>query len=568
MNLIVIISDGWGPVYGGINSFNYDFCLALGRIARDYGLKTVAITINANEIQRREAQVNNVELLNLLNKDELTAECILSRLVNYSSMRFEKIIFVGHDIKTGNVANKCRDLWRRELANGVIMSAIFHHMNYNAYHIFMDYDGDNSAKKVNEQRNTFLNADFGISVGPLLFSSLFYLTRGQNKNISTVIPGLASIEPIKEASPCKEILAIGRFSLSPDKDSIKLGKLVIETVKNLIRKELPNISNSDLKTTLIGYSYEENIVAALKKEISTMVKETHCRINLQFEHFNENRDQTFNRVRSASLFIMPSYHEGFGLTGLESISAGVPIILSTNSGLYMFLKEKHLEKYIVPIDIAGDLFDENGEIIPNSHDVDNLTMKIYSFFSNEQTYKKKAIKLREKLIAQGVSWEKCAMDFCHNIGLILESEDNRMLREAIDEELSMVKEEDLIGDYVGYINAKFLIKTQFDEFVNFSSIKKKLEFFNIFNVHGLNNIITDSIQTTIVSCIDNGKLILTLDNVVEYILAMYQFEQYFENLADSKVITAIDCVFFKAYFGEAKFKVLCKKCGVSAKICS
>src|SRR4051812_47734063 len=31
---LVVVTDGWGPSFGGINAFNLDFCLALGRLLR------------------------------------------------------------------------------------------------------------------------------------------------------------------------------------------------------------------------------------------------------------------------------------------------------------------------------------------------------------------------------------------------------------------------------------------------------------------------------------------------------------------------------------------------------
>jgi len=55
--------------------------------------------------------------------------------------------------------------------------------------------------------------------------------------------------------------------------------------------------------------------------------------------FNESRDQLANLFCEVDLAIMPSRTEGFGLTALEALSAGLPVLVSGNSGLGVALKE-------------------------------------------------------------------------------------------------------------------------------------------------------------------------------------------------------------------------------------
>ena len=55
--------------------------------------------------------------------------------------------------------------------------------------------------------------------------------------------------------------------------------------------------------------------------------------------FKEDREQLGSLFCEADLAIMPSRTEGFGLTGLEALSAGLPILVSGNSGLGEVLKE-------------------------------------------------------------------------------------------------------------------------------------------------------------------------------------------------------------------------------------
>jgi glycosyltransferase involved in cell wall biosynthesis len=59
-------------------------------------------------------------------------------------------------------------------------------------------------------------------------------------------------------------------------------------------------------------------------------------------------------LRTASLVLMPSRFEGFGLVGLEAIVAGTPVLLSENSGIAALLKEslkpEQVNRFVVRVD--------------------------------------------------------------------------------------------------------------------------------------------------------------------------------------------------------------------------
>ena len=59
-------------------------------------------------------------------------------------------------------------------------------------------------------------------------------------------------------------------------------------------------------------------------------------------------------IRTASLVLMPSRFEGFGLVGLEAIVAGTPVLLSETSGIAALLKEclkpEQVNRFVVRVD--------------------------------------------------------------------------------------------------------------------------------------------------------------------------------------------------------------------------
>ena len=62
---------------------------------------------------------------------------------------------------------------------------------------------------------------------------------------------------------------------------------------------------------------------------------------------NDSRDVLANLFCEVDLAIMPSRTEGFGLPGLEALSAGLPVLVSGNSGLGEALREVPLGSFFV-----------------------------------------------------------------------------------------------------------------------------------------------------------------------------------------------------------------------------
>lgn len=70
-------------------------------------------------------------------------------------------------------------------------------------------------------------------------------------------------------------------------------------------------------------------------------------LNLMLRPFTTDRERLDHELRLATLVLMPSRAEGFGLVGLEAIVHGVPVLISRRSGLGELLKEC-LPKELLP----------------------------------------------------------------------------------------------------------------------------------------------------------------------------------------------------------------------------
>ena len=110
--------------------------------------------------------------------------------------------------------------------------------------------------------------------------------------------------------------------------------------------------------------------------------------NVYVAPYTEDRETIKEDFASASLLLMPSRDEGFGLVGLEAISACVPVLLSERSGFAELLRDllkADADEYIVPVE--KDL----------KKDATVWAERIRSVLRNRRKATENAIELRAKL---------------------------------------------------------------------------------------------------------------------------------------------------------------------------
>ena len=105
---------------------------------------------------------------------------------------------------------------------------------------------------------------------------------------------------------------------------------------------------------------------------------------------NDSRDVLANLFCEVDLAIMPSRTEGFGLPGLEALSAGLPVLVSGNSGLGEALRE-------VPF---GSFY------VINSEDPKDWAREIKAVCQKSRTVRLRESKLLRDCYQETYEWEK------------------------------------------------------------------------------------------------------------------------------------------------------------------
>jgi hypothetical protein len=415
-NTLIAIATAWGPKYGGINAFNYDLLIAIAAAHWSW-LRVVCVVAEctADEIRVVRDQYQ-IELINLelnggsIGKEHATLACAKLQLKGLND-KTGQIVFLGHDRITGAIAI---ELAKTQCGR----SALIHHMSYAHYESFAE-DSATSKSKENEQRHLFGESDICLAVGPLLQTSAATMLDRESAEIPMLIPGLAEISPRKHHNTFVAFVS-GRLDAGAKK--IKQAHLGVAGFAHAIHQcdtnpGLPDALRGEHEPRLIlrGVELEKTPNAdstGAEAELKELAEQHANRvINLQALPFTQNRTALFDELKTASVCLMPSWHEGFGLVAWEAIAAGVPLILSKKSGAYQFLKALKKDNLVHAIDVRG----KNASPFFTDTDKDLLANLLINIAKDHSSMRTDALRLREELQTD-YHWRACADTFISALG--------------------------------------------------------------------------------------------------------------------------------------------------------
>lgn len=160
--------------------------------------------------------------------------------------------------------------------------------------------------------------------------------------------GVPSAEPGAKASADPEVLFLAR--LAPRKRP-----LVFAEAARLVAPDFPKA-----RFTLVGP--DEGEVPALKVVIEKAAAEG---VRITWEGALAP-DRTLDRMRSADIYALPSVDEPYGMTVVEALSVGKPVVITDTCGLAGFVR-KH-DAGIVTDNTVGELAKALTELLSNPAD--------------------------------------------------------------------------------------------------------------------------------------------------------------------------------------------------------
>ena len=173
-------------------------------------------------------------------------------------------------------------------------------------------------------------ADQVVAVGPKLADDFSGYLRpcGKDQDVLNFTPGIFSeFAYVKQATEERNTFTVLVFGRGDNEDFKVKGY-------DIAAQAIAELKDMTYKLVFVGATRGEQEKVAKKLSEKGIAPS-----QLRVRRFNESREKLADLFCEADLALMPSRIEGFGLAALEALSAGLPVLVSANSGLAEALKK-------------------------------------------------------------------------------------------------------------------------------------------------------------------------------------------------------------------------------------
>jgi glycosyltransferase involved in cell wall biosynthesis len=353
---VLLIADGIGT-NRGLSSINLELASRLVSTSKDHPVDVFCTTIGDEPL----SDSPNSDGIRVLPVQKLETFKILKR-IDEAKARSQIQIVIGHAHVTGEIAQEIA----KELGAKFVL---MHHTAPGLYDPRKsDWDPARTDSKIVDLSRLSTAADMLLCVGPLIYSRWCGEFDEDEKPIFQYQPlGGEDFVRLPARKPRATALPVVRYVGAVNNSELETkGIARILAVVKEVRREL----NTEIELSIIG-APSDNERTLLRSEIWTTVAGM------------QPRAEVAEAMRKSSVVVMPSLLEPFGVTGLEALLAGVPTLVTADSGLAMWLKEF----------LQSNLYDA---CVASEH---QWKSKLVSILSNASAALDAASKIREKLAA-------------------------------------------------------------------------------------------------------------------------------------------------------------------------
>ena len=319
---VTILADEWNSLKGGLSTFNRE--LAIHLASRSDTQVTFLVPHGACGLEEKAAAAKNC--VTIIEAKKLIA-CPSPVELFFPPKDLGIDVVIGHGAKLGHQAQIIRDSHDCKWVQVV-------HTAPDELGMYKDYPKAVAQSEEKNQREVSLceTADLVMAVGPKLkgFYSNHLRSFKKDQNVVQFTPGimkdLTDVELSLDENDEFQVLMFGR---GDDEDfELKGYDVAAEAFAS------PELKNDSYHLTFVG--------AALGKQDEFAAKVLQYGISknqLSVKEYIKDRNRLKELLLRMDLVIMPSRTEGFGLTSLEALSAGLPVLAGHNSGFSKALQK-------------------------------------------------------------------------------------------------------------------------------------------------------------------------------------------------------------------------------------
>lgn len=316
---VLVLATEWNSRHGGLSTFNRKFCCALA----ETGVKVACAVQEASSVDIEDAQRHGVQLI--VSPSELGAPSSSGLFRSFPlPVGFQPAVVVGHGRVTGHIA-------RAQVSDRFTSAQRVHFVHMAPGEIEWYKNKSDSARVAEErediERAISVDATLVAAVGERLFAETESNLAGSGTSLFLFEPGLmeqADAEPLK----LDHCLLLGRA------EDWKLKGIDIAARAVSIATKKPMLASREIELVVRGA--ESGTGDSLRETLLEFCQGTEVQIRVR--EFRAEDEVILRDIRRASVVLMPSRREGFGLVALEAISSGVPTLVSDRSGIANLIK--------------------------------------------------------------------------------------------------------------------------------------------------------------------------------------------------------------------------------------
>ena len=305
---VTILASEWGSSNGGLSTLNRELAIQLAKFP---DVEVSFFLPKCSHESKKEAQRHSISIVEAERRPGYEELDWLS----FPPEHLEMDVIVGHGVKLGRQAQVIRNSHKCKWLQVV-------HTDPEKLGMFKCYE--NPISKGEQKHSVEIElcqmADLVVGVGPKLAEAFRKYLRWckKDQNVFEFTPGVfadfASVEQALDERKDRSVLIFGR---GDDEDfKLKGFDIAARSVTALPDTHLvfvgaPEGKHTDVTKLLLDSGISERRLTVRGFKDRESLKREFC---------------------EADLVLMPSRTEGFGLTALEAMSAGLPVIISKNSG--------------------------------------------------------------------------------------------------------------------------------------------------------------------------------------------------------------------------------------------
>ena len=313
---VTILASEWGSSNGGLSTINRELAIQLAKCPEAEITFFLPQCSEGDKNIARSHNINIVEAKRRPGYEELD-------WLSFPPEDLQIDVIVGHGMKLGRQAQIIRDSHKCRWVQVV-------HTDPEELGMFKSYS--NPISKGEEKHKIEVElcemADFVVGVGPKLSETFRSYLRWCKKDqtIVDLTPGVfgefVSVEQAPDERKECNVLVFGRGDV--EDFALKGFDIAGKTVASLPNTQLVFVGAPDGKHEEVAERFLECGIPANR---------------LRVRGYVNSRESLKRLFCEVDLALMPSRTEGFGLTGLEALSAGLPVLVSKNSGFGVALSK-------------------------------------------------------------------------------------------------------------------------------------------------------------------------------------------------------------------------------------